>query len=237
MMPKPETRIIPEAVAPKFFAEHLKVYEFLKGEAGGKKVLEVGCGDGYGAAYLADEAAEVTAVDYENDVILAAQAKYGRPNLKFLPMEAGALRFEDSSFDIVCSFQVIEHIPEAAIPRYLSEIKRVLRPQGSFYLSTLNLEHAMKSPKTYEKNPAHCKEFVLSELKGLLLSEFASVGIYGLHLTFKHLFYQRLKKIGLPVNRFYNSITTADFEVTARDLRKAISFICLCKKSLIPALA
>ena len=234
-MKKVETRIIPEGVPPKFFAEHLKVYEFLKGNAGGKKVLEVGCGDGYGADYLAAAGFEVTAFDYDDAVIAAARAKYGRPNLKFLPMEAGALRFEDGSFDIVCSFQVIEHIPQAGIPRYLSEIKRVLRPQGFFYLSTLNLEHAVKSLKTYKKNPAHCKEFVLEELRSLLLSQFAQVEIYGLHLTARHCFYQRLKKIGLPVKRFYNSITTADFEVTGHNLKKAVSFICVCKKSLIPA--
>lgn len=232
-MNKPETRIIPEAVSPKFFAEHLKAYEFIKDSAKGKKVLEVGCGDGYGAAYLARVASEVTAVDYDQGVVAAALAKYGRANLKFLPMDAGALRFEDNSFDIVCSFQVIEHIPEAAIGRYLSEINRVLRPQGAFYLSTLNLEQAVKSPKTYEKNPAHCKEFVLAELKGLLLSEFASVEIYGLHLTPKHRFYQRLKKIGLPVKRFYESITTADFQVTSGNLRRCVSFICVCRKSAV----
>ena len=230
-MRKPETRIIPEGVPPKFFAEHLKVYEFLKGEACGKKVLEIGCGDGYGAAYLADAALEVTAVDYEEGVVTAARVKYGRPNLKFLPMEAGALRFEDCSFDVVCSFQVIEHILEPDIPRYLSEIKRVLRPEGAFYLSTLNLEHAMKgSPMTYKKNPAHCKEFILEELRRLLLSQFPKVEIYGLHLTPRHRFYQRLKKIGLPVTGFYSSITTADFEVTASNLRKAVSFICVCNK-------
>ncbi len=232
-MPKPETRIIPENSPPKFFAEHLKAYEFLKGNACGKKVLEVGCGDGYGADYLARAASEVTALDYDEAVIAAARNKYGRPNLKFLPMDAGALRFEDDSFDIVCSFQVIEHIPQAGIPRYLSEIKRVLRPKGSFYLSTLNLEHAVKSPKTYEKNPAHCKEFVLEELKSLLLSQFAQVDIYGLHLTPKHRFYRRLKKIGLPVKRFYDSITTADFQVASANLRRCVSFICVCRKSAV----
>mgnify|MGYP001572009835 CR=1 FL=1 len=229
-MPKPETRIVPEAVPPKFFAEHLKAYEFIKDSVKGKNVLEVGCGDGYGAAYLADMASEVTAVDYDQGIIAAARAKYSRANLKFLSMEAGALRFEDNSFDIVCSFQVIEHIPEAAIGRYLSEIKRVLRPQGSFYLSTLNLEHAVKSPKTYKKNPAHCREFALDELKGLLLNEFPNIDIYGLHLTPRHRFYQRLKKIGLPVTGFYDSITTADFQITARNVRRAISFICVCGK-------
>ncbi|MDO8748117.1 MAG: class I SAM-dependent methyltransferase [Candidatus Omnitrophota bacterium] len=92
-MRKPETRIIPEAVAPKFFAEHLKVYEFLRDDACGKKVLDVGCGDGYGADYLAAEVFEVTALDYDEAVIAAARAKYGRPNLKFFPMEAGGLVF------------------------------------------------------------------------------------------------------------------------------------------------
>lgn len=238
-MPKPETRIVPESAAPKFFAEHLKMYEFLKDKARGKKVLDVGCGDGYGAKYLADTALEVTAVDYERDVILAARAKYNRPNLKFFAMDAGAMSFEDNSFDVVCSFQVIEHIPEPDIARYLSEIKRVLKPEGAFYLSTLNVEQAMKPKKAYKKNPAHCREFVSGELEGLLLGEFAGVESLGLRLTFKHRFFQRLKKIGLfnflpkklnPVNRFYDSVATDDFKLTNTNINKAVSFICICRK-------
>lgn len=238
-MKKQETRIVPEEVPPKFYAEHLKPYEFLSAKAAGKKILEIGCGDGYGAYYLAQAAQEVTGIDYENEVILRAQDKYKSSNLKFITMEATDLRFEDGAFDIICSFQVIEHIPEENLPRYLSEIRRALKDNGSFYLSTLNLAHNMKSPVTYKKNQAHCKEFRLPELKGLLSSFFSGIEIYGLQLSRQHNFYQFLKKAGIlnflpaginPVGRFYNNITTGDFRITAGNLGKAIDFICICKK-------
>jgi SAM-dependent methyltransferase len=238
-MTKQETRIIPEETPAKFYAEHLKPYEFLRNVSLGKKILEVGCGDGYGSAYLAEVAEEVIGIDYEEKVILEAQNKYKKINLNFVAMDATKLRFKESSFDIVCSFQVIEHIPENKLLSYLSEIKRVLKDDGEFYLSTLNLEHTMKLPLTYKKNPAHCKEFTLPELKGLLLNVFPNIEIYGLFLTLKHRFYQRVKKIGVfnflperinPVNSFYAKITTQDFKISSRNLKRAIDFICICKK-------
>lgn len=238
---KEETRIIPEETAPKFLAQHLKPYKFLRQEAKDKTVLEIGCGDGYGSAYLAEGARKVTGIDYEEAVIYQAQNKYKRVNLGFARMDAANLQFTDNSFDIVCSFQVIEHIPEDRLSRYLSEVSRVLKDDGKFYLSTLNVEHAVKSPLTYKKHPAHCKEFKLEELRDLLSNLFANVKIYGLQLTMKHRFYQRLKKIGIfnfapkavnPVSRFYKNVTINDFCIVSKNLTKAIDFICICTKRL-----
>lgn len=239
MSKKIESRMIPEETNPKFFAQELKAYEFTRNAAKDKMILDIGCGDGYGPDYLARVASRVTGIDYEEDIILKAQRKYILPNLKFLCMEAANLDFRDNSFDIICSFQVIEHIPENNLEQYLSEIKRVLKPEGVFYLSTLNLENNIKSPLTYEKNPAHRKEFILLELRDLLSKAFAKIEIYGLHPTLKHRFYLRLKKIGIfnflperlnPVTRFYSKVKTSDFIVTKDNLRKAIDFICICYK-------
>ena len=236
---KEETRIIPEETAPKFFAQHLIPYEFLRKQAKGKSVLEIGCGDGYGSACLAEAARKVTGIDYEEAVIYQAQNKYRGANLEFARMDAANLQFADNSFDIVCSFQVIEHIPEDRLARYLSEARRVLKDDGKFYLSTLNLEHVMKSPDRYKKQPAHCREFKLEELRDLLSNAFANVEIYGLQLTLKHRFYQRLKKIGIlnfvpkainPVSRFYKNVTINDFCITSKNLVKALDFICISTK-------
>lgn len=239
MTKKQETRIIPEETSQKFYIEHLMPYEFMvKRSIINKQILEVGCGDGYGSAYLAKIADKVTGIDYEEEIIFPAQNKYKAPNLNFLCMDAAKLQFEDNTFDLACSFQVIEHIPEDKILLYLSEIKRVLKHSGEFYLSTLNLSHSIKSPKTYKKNPAHCKEFRLPELKELLLKVFPVIEIYVVHLTAKHSFYQRLKRVGIfnflpkainPVNQFYSRMTTADFQITTDNIAKAIDFICVCK--------
>lgn len=239
-MKKQESRIIPEKTNPKFLAQELKPYDYISAGLPGKAVLEIGCGDGYGALYLAKKAARVFAVDYEKEIIFRAKDKYPCANLEFLCMDATELGFKDESIDIICSFQCIEHIPEDKLHDYLAGIKRILKKTGKFYLSTLNLEHNMKSALTYEKNPAHCKEFKLAELERLLLQVFPNSRFMGLHLTLKHNLFQMLKKSGImrslpkslnPVNKFYELVTTDDFEVNSKNLKRSIDFICICEKS------
>lgn len=236
---KIESRIIPEEVPVRFYAQQLKAYEHIKKDVVGKKVLDVGCGDGYGSAYLAEAATGVTGIDYDESIILKATNKYKVPNLNFKYMSATELEFENNSFDVVCSFQVIEHISEEKLQKYLSEIKRVLTSNGKFYVTTLNLNHNMKSPLNYLKNPAHCKEFRLWEFQELLCSVFPDVEILGIHLTTKHRFFQRLKKSGVfrfipqflnPVDKFYDRVTVKDFKVTKYSLKKAFDFIGICRQ-------
>ena len=242
MFKKIETRIIPEETDRSFYLQHLKVYSFVKGNVDDKTVLDVGCGDGYGSAFLAGKAKFVQGVDYDSEAILVAQKKYKANNLKYSKMDALQLDFKDREFDIVCSFQVIEHIPEEMILVYLSELKRVLRSNGMLCLSTLNLDRVMKSPKTYKKHPAHCKEFRLDELRDTLLKVFNEVTVYGLHLSPRHYFYLRLKKSGIfnflpdnlnPVIKFYKTIDINDFRLTRSNLKVASDFICVCKNTYL----
>ncbi|MBF0532538.1 MAG: methyltransferase domain-containing protein [Candidatus Omnitrophica bacterium] len=232
--------IIPEAIDRKFYMQHLAPYDFIKPLIKGKRVLEIGCGDGYGAAYLAQTADQVIGVDFGEEVPAAARLKYPAANLTFEHMDALALGFGDNAFDAVCSFQVIEHIPEEQLTRYLSEIRRVLKAGGAAYISTLNLDHAMKSPLTYQKQAAHRKEFRYAELSDLLGGVFPGTRMYGLHSTLKQLFFHRLKRIGIfnflpekinPVKIFYQNMTTRDFQITAGRIRQASDFICVCFKN------
>lgn len=241
-MPKKiETRIIPEETDRSFYLQHLKVYSFVRDNVDDKTVLDVGCGDGYGAAFLAERAKFVQGIDYEPEVVLSAKNKYKASNLRYSVMDALKLEFPNNEFDIVCSFQVIEHMPEDTISVYLSELKRVLKGNGMLCLSTLNLSKVMKFPKTYKKNPAHCKEFRLEELEGALSKVFDEITIYGLHPGLRHYFYLRLKKSGIfkffpdsfnPVKKFYKTIDINDFRLTNSRLKDASDFICVCKKRL-----
>jgi len=240
MSNKVESRIIPEETGRNLYMQHLKVYEFLGKNVKNKQVLEVGCGDGYGAAFLAKSTRSIIAVDYEKEVILTAQNKYQANNLKYLCMDATRLEFPENEFDLVCSFQVIEHIPENRLLTYLAELNRVLKPDGALYLSTLNLEKVMKDPHIYKKNPAHCKEFGIRDLEVILSKVFNNYVIFGLHPSFKHKFYLILKKSGIfkslpfflnPVERFYKNLRTDDFRLNRFNLNKATDFVCVCKKN------
>ncbi len=229
----------PEEHDPRFVAQHLSAYAFVKAYAVGKRVLEVGFGNGYGANYLAEVAPEVVGIDLAPGNIPRAAAEYQRPNLHFQHMDATYLEFPNDSFDVICSFQVIEHIPESLLSRYLSELSRVLRPEGVCCLSTLNLAHNMKPGRPYEKLIYHEKEFTAPELRETLQQAFPAVELYGLHLTWRHRFYQRLKRWGLErigpaqlnlVARFYQQASPSDFTVSHNLSSAALDLIALCRK-------
>jgi len=233
------TGISPETTDARFIAQHQSAYAFAKPLAIGRRVLEIGFGDGYGSNELAGVAEEVVGIDITSANIPHATHKYPRPNLRFEQMDATALTFPAESFDLVCSFQVIEHIPEPLLPVFLREIFRVLRPGGIYCLSTLNLAHNMKPGQPYQKLSCHEKEFTASELEKLLQQTFPEVEMRGLYLTSGHRVAQRLKRWGLdrwgaaswnPVARFYERMSVDDF-VVGPIAPHALDLYALCRKS------
>lgn len=221
--------LIPEENNPWFFAQHLSAYAFARMAVAGERVLEVGFGDGYGAAYLAEGAKEVAAADVTAGNIPRARAKYPRPNLSFHEIDGMRMPFADGSFDAACTFQVIEHVPEPQLLPWVEEIRRVLRPGGRLFVSTLNLDHARKPGKPYQKLVYHEKEFTASELEDLLKKVFPRVALYGLHPSGPHRVFLRLKKWGLRVDAYFRRITVRDYVVT-RKTRSCWDLIALCEK-------
>ena len=233
--------LIPEKHEARFVAQHLSAYAFVRPWARGKRVLEIGFGEGYGANFLANEALEMFGVDTAPGNPARAKDRYDRPNLHFLHTDGRQLDFPNALFDLVCTFQVIEHIPEEGMDRFLGEIARVLKPGGVFCVSTLNLENNLKyTPgRPYEKNVHHHKEFTAPELETLLKRFFAQVDMRGLQLSSKHRVFQRLKRWGInrigpaslnPVARFYQSVDPSDFRVLRRNVRRSLDLIAICTK-------
>lgn len=231
--------ILPEETPPKFFARHLSAYYFVLPYIINKDVLDVGFGDGYGSNLMKGYARAVTAVDnLEKNVILASN-KYRMPGLEFRTMDGANLNFADETFDIVVSFQAIEHIPENLLRKYLEGIKRVLKRNGTAFISTLNLMKNRKPRQPYAKNPFHIKEFTFEEFYLLIRKVFGTSEIQGLFYGGRLRFYERLKKIGIfrfvprPINivdRFYDNITVNDFVWRKGDLDRCIDFMAICGK-------
>jgi ubiquinone/menaquinone biosynthesis C-methylase UbiE len=100
------------------------------------RVLEVGCGAGGCAVYLADQTgADVTGIDSNEHGVANAEnlaASHGLVSrVRFLRLDASeALPFADNSFDAVFSNDAICHIPHR--PQILGEWRRVLKPHGRF---------------------------------------------------------------------------------------------------------
>jgi len=212
--------IDPEKESPRFVAKHLSAYHFARKFSNGK-LLEIGFGDGYGSSFLAESAREVKAIDLFDQNVKAAAAKYLKPNLQFLKMNATNLQWPDHTFDLTVSFQVIEHIPQPLLTAFIEGVKRVTRPDGVVCLSTLNLKKNQKPGKPYSKSLHHDKEFTAAELMDLLKPFFRQVSLYGLYPSVKHAFFERLKKAGLfnflprssdPAGRYFQNITVKDFQ-------------------------
>jgi 2-polyprenyl-3-methyl-5-hydroxy-6-metoxy-1,4-benzoquinol methylase len=134
-------------------------------------VLEVGCGEGRGVSVLIPKAKHFTAIDKIQSAIDELQKKF--PNGRFQQMNIppfGGLR--DNSYDVVVSFQVIEHIEDDAL--YLREIHRVLKPGGIALITTPNRKLSLT------RNPWHIREYLASELKALASSFFSRVTMKGI---------------------------------------------------------
>lgn len=97
-----------------------------------KKVLEIGCGVGTVAAFLNDKhGMSVVAIDADPEQVDIADSRYkDLENLVFRQADATVLPFEDTEFDLVLSMNVFHHISDWG--RGLSEVSRVLKPEGFF---------------------------------------------------------------------------------------------------------
>jgi SAM-dependent methyltransferase len=186
-------RIVPGQAEAGVDAIHLKRYEFAAPLCAGRRVLDAGCGVGYGAARLAATAENVVGVDVSDDAIDYARAHYGAPNLSFAVMDVTALALESASFDIACSFETIEHVDDAE--RAVGEVARILRDDGVLVVSTPQVERTTTSPA----NPFHRVEFSRADFEALLAHHFASVELYGQRRlqTRRHRLAQRLDVLGL----------------------------------------
>jgi SAM-dependent methyltransferase len=220
-----------------FFAKHLCPYVLIRDFCLGKRILEIGIGDGYGLHYLCGFTGKAFGLDLNPERLLKARAGYDLCNIAV--MDGVKLGFKSGAFDVVYSFHVIEHIPQAQVAQFLQEIRRVLTAGGIFACATPNIEKNRKDKgDKYRIDPLHAKEYTYGELKQLLESAFAGVEIYSFLPTPRQGFFLRLKKLGLlkynlfgknPVKKFYENISTSDFMISGANLKIAVDFIGICR--------
>src|SRR6202453_1161289 len=86
-------RVIPGQVNDDLWSEHVARYAFARRYAQGKRVLDAGCGTGYGSAELAQAANEVMGVDVAANAIEYAKANYPLPGLRFIESSCTAVPF------------------------------------------------------------------------------------------------------------------------------------------------
>ena len=173
-------RFIP-GTAGEIWHEHWHRYHFAAPLVAGLEVLDVACGEGYGSALLAARAASVIGADIAQTAVNHAQVRYAAvANLGFRQADCATLPFADASFDVVVSFETIEHI--RVQEPFLDEVRRVLRPDGLLILSCPN--KAEYSDRRGVINEFHVRELYRNELAALIAPRFAHAIWYGQRPSF-----------------------------------------------------
>jgi 2-polyprenyl-3-methyl-5-hydroxy-6-metoxy-1,4-benzoquinol methylase len=167
-----DERMVPESSGSPTFWEHVYRYAFASRFVKGKRVLDIACGEGYGAAALRKAGAtHVIGVDVSESVCLHARSKYG---LDARPGTAEQIPLDDGSVDVIVSFETIEHVLNAS--RFLDECVRILVPGGRLIISTPN-----KGTYRYwqgTQNPYHCSEMTSEEFASALSTRFRDGRFY-----------------------------------------------------------
>lgn len=152
-------------------SRHVAAYRLAQERVRGKRVLDAGCGDGYGTDLLAQTAAYAVGVDRAAETVAVASSRYRQPNLAYRVCELTRLGDLGERFDVVCNFQVIEHLAE---PRpFLEQVRSVLHPSGCLIVTTPN------RLRSVVPNPYHVHEYVAAELQALLAAVFPRVDVHG----------------------------------------------------------
>ena len=154
------------------YLELLSAYETARNLIGEGTILDIGCGAGYGSDRLSGAGRLVIGIDYEPAMARATAGRYRRSGLSFACMDGARLAIRRQSVDLVCAFQVIEHLRDQV--RFVRDVAATLRPSGVAIFSTPNaLVH--RGPR----NPFHLHEFTPDELQVLLAQHFAHVRLAG----------------------------------------------------------
>lgn len=114
------------------------VFSLLGLRGQGRDILEIGCGNGYGAKLLARlKPKSYVGIDVMPEMVSLARKQSGLANAEFFVQDAADLsRFADESKDIVVIFGILHHVP--AWRKVLQECQRVLRPGGQLFLEEPN---------------------------------------------------------------------------------------------------
>jgi 2-polyprenyl-3-methyl-5-hydroxy-6-metoxy-1,4-benzoquinol methylase len=227
-------RTLPDVPAENYwFRRHLAVYEWVAERCAGLRVVDMACGEGYGADVLARRARHVTGVDANPEAFEHARAKYTRPGVRFerAPIESYA-----EECDAIVFLQTVEHVedPEAVMRRF-----REMAP--TVFVSTPNVLTLAPPGAEKSDNPWHLREYRAEEFRSLCLRVTPAVELLGLFHARKLRAHELALRAGWDrvhaalgvtepfYDRFTPAISARDFALRAGDLERALDFVAVLR--------
>lgn len=231
--------------------EHKNRYLFASRYVQGRRVLDAGCGVGYGSRVLADAgASEVVAVDISDEALAIGRQRFSHSRLAFTKDDCQALTEVVGPFEIAVAFESLEHVhDQAAFVRRVSEL---LSPSGTFIVSTPN-KLLLRQKNGRPSNPFHVRELTPDEFEELLAKSFSDVQLMGQRWTAalaglyrighaswsnpmarigRWLQWVRGHSLSFPLNPSAVPPTEADFVITDTDFSSAPTLVAVCRRPL-----
>lgn len=118
----------------------------------GNNVLEVGSGRGGGARLITGKLkpASYTGLDLAHHAVELARRIHPLPNLRFIQGSADAIPLADSSVDVVVNVESSHAYP--SVPKFLEEVRRVLKPGGHLLMVDFRYTHQMDEYRLHIRN-------------------------------------------------------------------------------------
>jgi len=169
-------RCVPWAPDISVVYEHFHRYLWAAGIVRGLRVLDLGSGEGFGAALLSETAAHVVGIDIDETTVEHSRLNYAGTTVEFdLGTASDLTAYEDGSFGAVVAFEIIEHVADQE--QVLSEVSRVLADDGILIMSTP--DRVMYEQARTEPNPFHEHELLREEFVDLIGRHFEHVASWG----------------------------------------------------------
>jgi SAM-dependent methyltransferase len=213
-----------------WFARHDAAYRWITTNLPSTgRVLDAGCGEGYGAELLRLAGADsVIGLDYEDTTLRHVQRVY--PQLNVVRGNLVQTGFTDGVFDYITSLQTIEHLWEQ--PRFVAECARILASDGTLVLSTPN-RLTFPSGNWY-----HTRELTAAEFVELTEPHFEITQALGLHHGPRLVAWEQTygscvdaqlaaghEEWDENLRRLVTSTTYDDFEIRPGDLDESLDLI------------
>ncbi len=216
-----------------WFRRHLVVYEWIARRVGGRTVVDMACGEGYGTDALATSARAVVGVDANPEAHEHARLRYVRDNLRFA---RDMVETFAQPCDAVVFLQTVEHVRD---PGEVLEHFKTLAPVA--YVSTPNVLTLAPKGAKRSANPWHLHEYRAEEFRALLEAHYAHVELSGLFHARKLRAHELALRAGWDAvhprlrltkpfyDRFTPAIDTRDFALRAGPLDRALDFVAVCR--------